>query len=108
MQNQRRRRRKSQFGKPAAVTRTAGKPQRLIIGIVTAAEPVAGLRLVVHRQHRADFLAGVEEIVIPVRPRLIDIKVGVVAEREFQRASCADMLLRLRQTAFEFPVFFPR
>src|SRR5579863_3041785 len=86
----------------------AGKTQRLVVGIETAATySVAGIRIVVvHRKHGADLLAGVEEVLIPVRPRLIDIEVGVVPERKFERAGGADMPFGLCQPQLEFPPFF--
>jgi hypothetical protein len=58
--------------------------------------------IVFDRQDRTDFVAGIEEILVPVGPGFVDVEVGVVPEREFEGTGGADMPLRLRETAFQF------
>ena len=60
----------------------------------------------VHREYGADFLARVEKILIPVGLRLVDVKVGIVIERDLERAGFADVPLRLPQTALQFAALF--
>src|SRR5205823_6461327 len=91
---------------------TTGKIQRpiaeLIVGIVAAESVGSGISLVSAWQHRIDLFRCVEEIFVPVRTSLVNVKMRIVIESQFQRADCADMALSSPHAAFQFAPFLMR
>jgi hypothetical protein len=66
---------------------SAGKIQRLVIGIETAKPLIAGtLTVVSEGNHGTNLLAGIEEIFVPIGTGLVDKEVRVVTECEFEGA----------------------
>src|SRR6202012_4781089 len=77
----------------------------LIVGIVTADDGCSLVFAGVRGYYRVYFLAGVEEVLVPVGTGFVDVETRVVIKRQFQSAGLADTSLGRAQTAFQFAPF---